>query len=134
MQALQFSEFGDFSFGLSRCGLVGQGLGNRLAVDLEGQAEMGTMAWILGLMAMAVGLATSASGGGDRATTQIAESRDLIGNVGALLFQGFQRLRDRHRGSSYPSVIHTHGYWPQKKAPAHLTTFKPHTQWSGCAT
>src|ERR1017187_8142760 len=38
-QVLQFPEFSDFSFGLSRCGLVGQGFGNSLAVDLEGQAE-----------------------------------------------------------------------------------------------
>jgi hypothetical protein len=85
--------------GLSRCGLVGQGFGNSLAVDLEGQAEIGAVAWILGLMAMAVGFATSARGGSDRSTTQIAESRDLIGNVDALVFQEFQRLWGGHRGN-----------------------------------
>ena len=98
MQTLQFPEFSDFSFGLSRCGLVGQGFGNSLAVDLVGQAEIGTMAWILGLMAMAVRFATSASGGSDRSTTQIAESGDLTGNVGPLLFQGFQRLWESSSG------------------------------------
>src|ERR1019366_7768286 len=99
MQVLQFPEFSDFSFGLSRCGLVGQGFGNSLAADLEGQAEIGTVAWILGLMAMGVWFATSARGGSDRSTTQIAESRDLIGNVDAPLFQEFQRPWGRHRGS-----------------------------------
>jgi hypothetical protein len=99
MQVLQFPEFSDFSFGLSRCGLVGQGFGSSLAVDLEGQPEIGTVAWILGLMAMAVGFATSARGGSDRSTTQITESRDLLGNVDALVFQEFQRLWGRHRGS-----------------------------------
>ena len=55
--------------------------------------------WILGLMAMAVGFATSARGGSDRSTTQIAESRDLIGHVDALVFQEFQRLWGGHRGN-----------------------------------
>lgn len=100
MQALQFPEFSDFSFGLSGCRLVGQGFGNRLAVDLVGQAEIGTMAWVLWLLAMAAWFAASTSCGSDRATPQIAESRDLIGNVGPLLFEGFQRLGHRHRAAS----------------------------------
>jgi hypothetical protein len=99
MQILQFPEFRDFSFSLSRCGLVGQRLGNSLAVDLESQAEIGTVPWILWLMAMAVGLATSASSGSDRSRTQIAESGDLTGDVHALLFQKFQRLWGSHRSS-----------------------------------
>src|ERR1017187_8511822 len=98
MQVLQFPEFSDFSLGLSRCGLVGQQFSSRLAVDLEGQAEIGTVAWILGLMAMAVRFATSARGGSDRSTTQIAESGDLIGHVDALLFQEIQGLWGCHRG------------------------------------
>ena len=61
MKALQFPEFNDLSFCLSRCGQIGQRLGNRSAVELEGQAEIGAVAWILGLMAMAVGFATAAS-------------------------------------------------------------------------
>jgi hypothetical protein len=65
MQVLQFSEFSDFSFGPSHSGLIGQGFGNRLAIDLVGQTEIGAMAWVLGLMAMAVRFATSACGGSD---------------------------------------------------------------------
>ena len=118
MQALQFSKFSDFSFDLSRCRLVGQGLGNRLAVDLEGYAEVRTVAWILRLVAMAIRFATSARGGRDRATTQIAESRDLIGNAGPQLLQGIQRLGDGHRGASVPSVLHTHGLILKEKNPA----------------
>ncbi len=86
MQALKPPKFGDFSFSLSCGGWIGQGLGNRLAVDFVGEAEIGTMTWILGQVAMAVRLAASAGGGSDRATTQIAKSRDLIGDVDPLLF------------------------------------------------
>src|SRR5260370_2017913 len=93
MQTLQFSEFSNFSFGLSRCGLVGQGFGNCLAIDLVGQTEIGTMAWILGLMAMAVRLATPARGGTDGATTQIAHSRHLIGTPVPLFFPAFHTLK-----------------------------------------
>jgi hypothetical protein len=102
MQALQSPEFSDLSFGLSRCGLAGQGFGNSIAVELEGQAEIGTVAWILGLMAMAAEFATFASSGSDRSTPQIAPSRGLIGNVDALLFQKFQRPWGRHQGSLPP--------------------------------
>jgi len=58
----------------------------RLAVDLKGEAEIGTMAWIPWLVAMAAWFATSARCGSDRSTPQIAKSRDLNGNVGPLLF------------------------------------------------
>jgi len=92
MQALQLPEFSDFSFGLSRRELVGQRFGNGLPIEFVSQAEIGAMAWMLGLVAMAVRFATSARGGSDRATTQVAESGDLTDNVTTLLFEGFQRL------------------------------------------
>jgi hypothetical protein len=120
-------ELSDFSFGLSRCGLVGQGFGNRLAVDFEGQAEVGTVAWILGLIAMAVGFAASARGGSDRSTTQIAESRDLIGNVDALLFKEFQRLWGRHQGRLLSWRITYARILAPRKETSHFTTLKSRT-------
>src|SRR6185295_12190769 len=109
MKALQSTEFSDFSFGLSRRGLTREGFGNSLAVDLVGQAEIGPMAWILRQVAMAVRFAASAHGGSDRAATQVAQSCDLIGNVGPLLLERLERFGGRHSASSYPSVLYTHG-------------------------
>lgn len=97
MQALQLAEFSDFFFGLSRRGLIGKGFGDSLTTDLVGQAEMRAMARIFGLVAMAVRFTTSACGGSDRATTQVPESSDLIGDVGPLLFEGYQRFWNRHK-------------------------------------
>ena len=85
VQDLQFTEFGDLSFGLERRSLVGQGFRGGLAIDLVGQAQVGAVPRVFGLMAVAVGLATAACGGSDRATTQIAQGGDLIGDVGPLL-------------------------------------------------
>jgi hypothetical protein len=73
------------------------------------------MAWILWLMAMAAWFATSASCGSDRATPQIAKSRDLIGNVGPLLFEGFQRLGHGHRGSLLILAYYIRTEWRHKK-------------------
>src|SRR5437879_3227610 len=73
MQTLQLSEFSDLSFGLSLCGTVGQRFGNGFAINLVGEPEIGAVARIFGLMAVAVGLATPARGGCYRATTQVAE-------------------------------------------------------------
>src|SRR6266568_4689211 len=86
------------------------------------------MAWILGQMAMAVGFATSASGGSDRSTTQIAESRDLIGNVAALLFQGFQRHCRGHRGQPPTLAYCIRTDIVRTKETSHFTTFKSHTR------
>ena len=97
MQALQFPEFSDFSFGLSGRGLVGQCFGNGFAIDLVGQAQIGAMAWVFGLMTMAARFATSACGRSDRATTQVAQGSDLIGNANPFLFEGLQGLWNRHR-------------------------------------
>ena len=49
MQDLQLAELSDLSFGLSRCALVRQGFRDSLAIDLEGQTEIGAVAWIIRL-------------------------------------------------------------------------------------
>ena len=94
MQVLQLTEFGDLSFGLSHSGMIGQGLGNGLAVHLVGQTGIGAMAWIFGLIAMAVWFTTSARGGSDRTTPQVAESRDLIGGCGLAAVRGIPGTLD----------------------------------------
>ena len=93
MQTLQFPELSDFSFGLSCGRMIGERFGNSLAVDFVRDAEIRAVAWVIGLMAMAIRFAASASGRSDRASPQITEGGDLLGNVGPLLFQGVQRLR-----------------------------------------
>ena len=65
VQALQLSEFSDLSFRLPDRRWIGEGFGDGLAVDLVGQTRIGAVPRIVGLMAVAVGLATPASGGGD---------------------------------------------------------------------
>src|SRR6266853_2561716 len=49
-----------------------------------------------GLMAVAVGLATPARGGRDRASTQVAQRRNLMGDASPLLIEGLQGLGNRH--------------------------------------
>jgi len=88
MQDLELAELSDLSFDLSRCGLVRHGFRDSLAIDLEGQPEIGAVAWIIGLMATTVRLAASAPSRSHGASTQVTESCDLIGDVGALLLQG----------------------------------------------
>jgi hypothetical protein len=97
VKGLVFTEFADLSLGLAGGGRGGQRFRDGLALDLIGKAEVRAVAWVFGSMAMAVGLATSASGGSDRTTTQVAESGDLIGDLGAPLCEGFQRL-GYHKG------------------------------------
>ncbi|MEO7143984.1 MAG: hypothetical protein ABI165_10860, partial [Bryobacteraceae bacterium] len=71
--------------------------GDGFAIAFVGQAEIRAVARIFGLMTMAVRFAASAGGGSDRATAQIAKSRDLIGDVGPLVFEGFQGFWGAHR-------------------------------------
>ena len=53
------------------------------------------MAWIIGLMAAAVGLATSARRSCHRARTQISQGDNLSGQAGAPVLKGFQGTGNR---------------------------------------
>src|SRR5437016_7547415 len=54
VQTLQFPEFSDLSFRFPDCRRIGQRLGDSLASDFVGEAEVGTIPRIFGLMAVAV--------------------------------------------------------------------------------
>ena len=92
MKDLQLPEFSDLFSRLTDRQRIGQGFGNSFALDLIGQAKVGAMSGIIGLMAMAGRLATPALGGCNRSRTEVAQVGDLIDDVGTLLFQSFERL------------------------------------------
>ena len=77
MQVLQFTEFSDLFFGLAHRSLVRQGLGDGIALDLVGQAEVAAVARFFGSMAATRGLAA----------TQVTQTCNLIGDVGSLAFR-----------------------------------------------
>jgi hypothetical protein len=96
VQGLVLAEFADFPLGLAHGGPIGQRLGDGLALSFVGETGVGTVAWLVGLMAMAVGLAATAGGGSDGTATQVAEGGDLIGDLDAALGERFQGLGHHH--------------------------------------
>jgi len=90
---LEFAKLGDLPFGLVDSGRVGERFRNGLALDLEGQAEIGAVARLVGLMAAAVEFATTALGGSDGAAADIIQLDDLFDDLGTVLLQGFQGFR-----------------------------------------
>ena len=125
MKDRQPPEFSDLFFRLPDRQRIGQGLGNTLAVDLVGQAQIRTMPRIIGLMAMATGLATAALGGGNRSRTEVAEVGDLVDEVGTLLFQSFERFVSHRKAPVLAYIIRTDQR--HKKRPDRFVTFVSHT-------
>ena len=68
-QLLELAELSDLVFRFANGGGGGERLGDRLAFQLVGQAEIGTVAGVVGPMAVAVGFAAATAGGGDRPAT-----------------------------------------------------------------
>ena len=97
MKGLEFAEFLDFPLRLVDGGGIGQRHGDGLALHFEGEAEIGAMAGVVRLMAVAVGLAATARGGSNGTAAQIAESGDLIGNLDAALIKSIQGIGESHK-------------------------------------
>jgi hypothetical protein len=91
-QLLKLAESGNLPFRLAPGSRAGKSFAHRLALHLMGQAEVGAMAGMVGLMTMTVGLAAAGGNAGDRTTTQVTELGDLAKQVGALALEGVQRL------------------------------------------
>ncbi len=90
------TELGDFTFGFKHgCG-IGQGFCDSLACHLIGQAEVGAVGCLFGLMAAAVGLATAARGRRDGTAAKVVELNDLFDDLDTLLFEGFQGTWHHH--------------------------------------
>jgi len=79
-ELLEGAKLGDLTLGLVYGGGTGQRFGNGFAVDLIGEAFVGTMNGLAGLMTPAVGLAAASRRAGDGTRSEIAESGNLLSN------------------------------------------------------
>lgn len=77
------------------------------------------MARLAGLMTATVGFSAATFDGGDGAATEVAEMENPHQNVGALLFEGAERV-----GQSVPPIA-------EKGTPPHLHFHVAHPPWSG---
>ena len=66
---------------MHRC-RIGQGLGDGLAFHFESEARIRTVTRVVGTVAVASGLTAPARSGGDGPRTQVAQSRNLVGDLG----------------------------------------------------
>ena len=94
-----------------------QRFGNSLALLFVGQARVWAMNRLARLMAVTVGLTATAAGIGDGAAAEVAKAGQLVDDFGAANFQIWQGI-GHEKKSPMPSVVHTHGFGPQKKKPA----------------
>jgi hypothetical protein len=67
-------------------------LADGFSVHLPGQTEVGTVAGLIGLVTMAVGLTAAALDGGDGAAAEIAQIHNLRENFQALPFEGVEGI------------------------------------------
>ena len=79
-------------FGFVEGGGGSKGFGYRLPLDGTRETELGIVAGIVGLGAVAGGLAASTNDGGYRAWSQITNCADLAQDMGALSFEGRQGI------------------------------------------
>ena len=85
------------SLASERPGRSGQSDGDGLALNFEGEAEIGAMAGVVRLMAVAVGLAATARGGSNGTATQVAELGDLTGDLDVELIKGIHGIGDSQK-------------------------------------
>src|SRR5579884_425994 len=83
-ESLKAVKLVDFLLGLTQGGRIGKGFGHRLASHSPSEAELGIVAGIVRFGAMAGRLATAPDGGGDGAGAQIAQTKKLFQDAGAL--------------------------------------------------
>ena len=69
-----------------------KGFGNCFAIDRARETELGVVARVVGLGAVAGGLAASTDDGGYRAWPQITNRADLTQDLGALSFESRQGI------------------------------------------
>jgi hypothetical protein len=81
------------SLRLEPFGLTGKGFGDGLSVVLTGEAKVGAVSGMMGLMAVARRLAAGAPRGGDRSAAKVGQSDDFLEDVAALLLQLVERFR-----------------------------------------
>jgi len=87
-----------------------------LAMQLVSQPDVGAVTRGIGLMAAAIGLAATAGSGSDGTAAQVGEGGDLIGDLPAFLFEGFEGFRQHHKGGLHNLAYHIRtDFRPQKR-------------------
>jgi hypothetical protein len=89
---LEMAKPGNLSLGLFLRGGSGKRLGYGLTMHFVSQARVRAMRRIAGLVTPAVGLAASAAGSGDGTTAQIAQTGDLLDEIGSSRLQILKRI------------------------------------------
>src|ERR1035438_6257309 len=106
----------DLALGLALCRRRCEALGDCLAIHLVGQPQMRAVAWIIGAVAMATGVAATATGAGNRTRAKITPLRNLSQDCVSLILQIGERLG--HKRPPLPSVSYTLGNAAQIRKPA----------------
>jgi hypothetical protein len=83
---LEFTELLHFSLGFLHRRRSGQGFRDRLAIDLIGEPEMGTVTRLAGLMAVTLWLTAPTRGARNTTGAQVAELSDALSNPFTSLF------------------------------------------------
>lgn len=113
--ALRFAQFGR----------RGETLGDRPSVHFAGQTEVGTVARLARQMTVAIGFSAAALNGRDGAAAEIPQLENPSQNLGALLFEGAERVEQgvppirtyryvrmvppkKENRQTFPLVSHTH--------------------------
>jgi len=99
-QLLKPTEFGDFPLGFALRDGSGKGFGNGLAFALVSETVMGSMAGVVGPMAMTMGIPTAAASWGDGTWAEVTQTGDLIEQCLPAGFQGSQGFGHKRSASS----------------------------------
>ena len=81
---------------LAQFGWGGEGFRDGLPFLLAGEAKVGTVSGMVGLMAVTVRLAAGAARGGDRSAAKVGQSSHFLKDTAALLFQLMKRFSHGH--------------------------------------
>jgi len=115
----------DLALRFAQLGGRGEGFTDCLSIHFAGEAEVGSVAWLVWLMTTALRLTAAAADGGYRTAAKISQIDDAGQNSGPLLFERKQRL-----WQMAPPIL-TYQYVRKratKKGAALPATFMSHTR------
>ena len=84
-----------FALSLAQLDRRGETFANRLSIYLAGQAKVRAVTRLAWLMTATIGFSTTAFDRSNGAATEIAQLKNSRQDVGAVLFKGVQRVRQR---------------------------------------
>ena len=107
-ELLIVSKLCDLPFRFGEYGRARKGFADGLAFDLISQPISGSMLRLVGTVATAIRFATTARSGADRTGTKIAQTCQLVRDIGTLLLEILKGMRQGYPLD--PSVSHTQGH------------------------